>query len=226
VSITWEEAQEEEAYSRMVDEILASHKDDIIDEFLAEHKDDIINDFLSERTKSYYRDHPNLTVSADTAIEEAQNLIDVSPRASLVFSFSAIEITLRDILLKPVAVGMVHDDNTGRLIAEFVIRSNSFTKLLLQILEHYGFDLKQVTRPGSDKKLWVEIEEAKQIRNNILHNGGTVSRCCESISGDCHNAAEETLSGSENVCGGTIGTPPRCPILASPAASGSMPVGR
>ena len=43
--MTWEEAREEEAYSRMVDEILASHKDDIIDEFLSGHKDDIIDDF-------------------------------------------------------------------------------------------------------------------------------------------------------------------------------------
>jgi len=71
---------------------------------------------------------------------------------------------------------MVHDDNTGPITAEFVIRSNSFTKLLLQILEHYGLDLKQVTRRGSDKKLWVEIEEVKQYRNNILHRGDSASQ--------------------------------------------------
>lgn len=176
MSMTWEEAQEEEAYSRMVDEIIASHKDDIIDDFLAENKDDIVNEFLGERMNSYYKDNPNLTVAADTAIAEAQKLIDISPRASLVFSISAIEITLKDILLKPVAVGMVHDDNTAPIIAEFVIRSNSFTKLLLQILENYGLDLKQVIRPGSDKKLWVEIQEMKEVRNVILHNGGTVSK--------------------------------------------------
>ena len=176
MSMTWEEAQEEEAYSRMVDEILASHKDDIIDEFLTKHKDDIIEDFISERMNSYYLNTPNITAAADIAIQEAQKLIDISPRASLVFSVSAIEITLRDILLKPVAVGMVHDDNTGPIMAEFVIRSNSFTKLLLQILEHYGLDLKQVTRRGSDKKLWVEIEEVKQYRNNILHRGDSASQ--------------------------------------------------
>ena len=176
MSMTWEEAQEEEAYSRMIDEILASHKDDIIDEFLAEHKDDIIDEFLSERMTSYYRDNPDLTASADTAIEEAQKLIDISPRASLVFSISAVEITLRDILLKPVAVGMVHDDKTGPLIADFIIRSNSFTKLLLKILEDYGIDLKQFTRTGSDKKLWTEIEETKKLRNDVLHHGGIVSQ--------------------------------------------------
>jgi hypothetical protein len=173
VSMTWEEAQEEEAYSRMVDEIIASHKDDIIDEWLAEHKEHIIEDFISERMNAYYLNTPHLTSSADIAIEEAQKLIDISARASLVFSVSAIEITLRDILLKPVAVGMMHDDNTGPIMAEFVIRSNSFTKLLLQILEHCGLDLKQVTRHGSYKKLWVEIEDVKKYRNKILM--GTLS---------------------------------------------------
>jgi hypothetical protein len=182
--MTWEEAQEEEAYSRMVDEILASHKDDIIDEFLTEHKDDIINEFISERMNSYYLNAPNLTAPADMAIEEAQKLIDISPRASLVFSVSAIEITLRDILLKPVAIGMIHDDDTAPIMAEFIIRSNSFTKLLLQILEQYGLDLKQVRRRGSDKKLWMEIEEVKEHRNNILHRGGTASQEVANLSLD------------------------------------------
>jgi hypothetical protein len=175
MSMTWEEGYEEEAYSRMIDEIIASHGDDIND-FIATHKNEIINEFLLERMNSYYRDHPNLTASADTAIEEAQKLIDISPRASLVFSLSAIEITLRDILLKPVAVGMIHHDEIGPLIADFVIRSNCFTKLLLQILEDYGVDLKQFTRTGSGKKLWAEIEEVKKSRNNILHHGQDVSK--------------------------------------------------
>ena len=108
MSMTWEEAQGEEAYDRMVEEILSSHKDEIIDEFLQSHKDDIINDFISERMTAYYRNHPNLTVPADRAIGEAQRLMEISPTASLVFSRSAVEITLKDVLLKPVAFGMVH----------------------------------------------------------------------------------------------------------------------
>jgi hypothetical protein len=104
VSMTWEEAQAEEAYDHMVEEILSSHKDEIIDKFLESHKDDIIDEFISERMTAYYRHHPNLTVPADTAIGEAQKLIEISPAASLVFSRSAVEITLRDVLLKPTDV--------------------------------------------------------------------------------------------------------------------------
>jgi hypothetical protein len=66
VGMTWEEAQEEEAYAHMVEEILSSHKGEIIDELLESHKDEIIDEFISERMTAYYRHHPNLTVPADT----------------------------------------------------------------------------------------------------------------------------------------------------------------
>jgi hypothetical protein len=188
MSITWEEAQQEEAYAHMVEEILSSHKEEIIDQYLASHKediideDDIIDEFISRRMTAYYRDHSNLTVPADTAIREAQKLIEISPAASIAFSRSAVEITLRDVLLKPVAFGMVHDENNAQLIAELVLGSHNFTKLLFNVLEHYGLDLKQVRRPGSQKQLWKEMEEIKQIRNEILHRGGTASRNAAELS--------------------------------------------
>jgi hypothetical protein len=95
--MTPEDAWQEEASDRMVAEILESHKDDIIDEFVA------------ERMGSYYKDHPNLTAPAKAALEEARNLLYVSPAASLVFSRSAVEITLRRNNIKRCAF------KTGRL---------------------------------------------------------------------------------------------------------------
>jgi len=182
VGMTWEEAQEEEAYDHMVEEILSSHKNEIIDEFLESHREDIIGNFISERMTAYYRHHPNRTVPADTAIGEAQKLMDISPAASLVFSRWAVEITLRDVLLKPVAFGMVHDENNDWLIAELVIGSRNFTRLLFNVLEDYGLDLKQIRRPESNKKLWQEMEEIKETRNKILHSGGTASRDAAELS--------------------------------------------
>ena len=84
--------------------------------------------------------------------------------------------------MKPVAFGMVHDENNGPLIAELVIGSHNFTRLLFNVLEDYGLDLKQVRRPGSHKKLWEEMEDIKQIRNKILHSGGAASRDAAEIS--------------------------------------------
>ncbi len=164
MSITPEEAWQEEAYDRMVEEILESHREDIIDEF------------VSERMASYYRNHPDLTAPVEAAIDEAGDLLEVSPTASLVFSRSAIEITLRDVLLKPVAFGMVHDENAGSLMAELVIGNHHFTRLLFSILEDYGLDLKRITRQDVSKSLWEEMEDIKEIRNRVLHRGDKASK--------------------------------------------------
>lgn len=165
--MTPEDAWQEEAYDRMVAEVLDAHKGDIAD--------DIINEFVSERMGSYYRDHPDLTAPAEAAIEEARNLINVSPTASLVFSRSAVEMTLRDVLLKPIAFGMVHNQTTGPLIAELVVGNRHFTRLLFSILEGYGLDLKHDSRRGSSKNLWAEMEEIKQKRDRIVHCGEKTS---------------------------------------------------
>src|SRR5271157_5038433 len=90
--MTPEDAWQEEAYDRMVAEVLNAHKDDIV------------NESVSERMGSYYRDHPDLTAPAEAATEEARNLVNVSPAASLVFSRSAAEITLS---VRPRIAGVV-----------------------------------------------------------------------------------------------------------------------
>lgn len=163
MSMTPDEAQREEAYGRMIDEILESHRDEIIDEF------------VSERMASYYKNNPNLTAAAESALVEACSLLKSSPTASLVFSRSATEIALRDVLLKPLAYGMVHDEKAGSLLVELAIRNRQFTKLLFSVLENYGVALKSFTREGAPNSIWAEIEEIAETRNRILHRGEKAS---------------------------------------------------
>ncbi len=163
MSMTPDEAWHEEAYDRMVDEILESHRDEIIDEF------------VFGRMVSYYQNNPNLTAAAESALVEACSLLKSSPTASLVFSRSATEIALRDVLLKPVAYGMVHDEIAGSLLVDLAIRNQQFTKLLFSVLEYYGVDLKSFTREGASNNIWAEIEEVAKTRNRILHRGEKAS---------------------------------------------------
>lgn len=164
MSMTAEEAWQEEAYDQMVREILASHREDIIDEF------------VSERMASYYRNHPDLTSATEAALDEARSLLTINPTASLVFSRSATEIVLRDVLLKPIASGMVHDEHAGSLLVELALRNNQFIQLLLTVLEDYGINLRKVVRDGSTNNLWAEIQEIAGIRNRILHRGEKASK--------------------------------------------------
>ena len=161
MSMTPEDAWREEAYDQMVKDILESHREEIIDEFVA------------ERMASYYRSNPDLSTAAESALAEARSLLSSSPTASLVFSRSATEIALRDVLLKPIAHGMVHDEHGGALMVELAIRNQQFTKLLFGVLEEYGIDLKSLSRKGASESLWAEIQEIANTRNQILHHGGT-----------------------------------------------------
>lgn len=163
MSMTPDEAWQEEAYGHMVQEILHDHRDEIIDEF------------VSERMASYYKVHPDLHAAAVATLEEARRLKNVSHSACLVFARAATEIALRDAILKPVVFGMVHEENTGSLIAELVVGNQQFTKLLFAVLEDYGLDIKNKKRRGSSKTLWDEMEGIQKLRNRVLHRGETVS---------------------------------------------------
>ena len=158
------EAEQDEAYERMVEEILEENKDEIIDKFVA------------ARMESYYLNHPDLDDPAKSALQEARDLLDSSPTASLVFSRSATEIALRDVLLRPVVYGMVHDESAANVISELVLGNRKFTALLFSILETHGVDLKNTNRPKSADNLWKEIEEVKELRNRILHYGEKATR--------------------------------------------------
>lgn len=161
MSMTPEDARFEEGYDQLVKEILESHREEIIDEF------------VSKRMASYYRNNPDLSAAAESALAEARSLLSGNPTASLVFSRSATEIALRDVLLKPIAHGMVHDEHGGALMVEIAIRNQPFTKLLFGVLEKYGINLKSLSREGASNNLWAEIQEIANTRNQILHHGGT-----------------------------------------------------
>lgn len=163
MGMTLEDAWQEEAYDRIVDEVLETHRDEIIDEF------------RSERMASYYHEHPDLLKMARSCLNEARGLKDTSASACLVFSQSAIEIALRDAILKPVVFGMVHEENTAALIAELVTGNQQFTKLLFSVLENYNLNLKAEWREGSSKFLWQEMSEIKKLRNQLVHRGEMVS---------------------------------------------------
>ena len=163
MSMTLEDAWREEAYEQMADEILESFRNDIIDEF------------VSERTAQYYRDNPDLAEAAESSLTEAKSLLRTNATASLVFSRSATEIALRDVILKPIAHGMVHDENSGPLIVELAIGNQQFAKLLFRVLEGCGLNLKSFRREGVSDNLWNEIKEISAIRNRILHRGERAS---------------------------------------------------
>jgi hypothetical protein len=163
MSITEAEAWEEEAYERMVEDILQDRRDEIIDEFVC------------ERTASYYREHRGLLNPAVAALDEARKLKGVSPSACLVFAHATIEIALRDAMLKPMFFGIVHDDNIGILVADMAVKNTQFRKVLFEIMKDYRTDLREIKRNNSSASIWKEMAHIREMRNKVLHRGEMAS---------------------------------------------------
>lgn len=139
-----------------------------------------VNEFTAGRLTSFYITHPDLAASARRALREARRLISEHPSAALVFAATAVELSSKTVLLRPVVYGLVHQESVASLITELATSHTCFDKfrdLLFQLLaEHAAVDLRTFRREGASKTLWAEVSEVQSIRNAVLHRGREVSR--------------------------------------------------
>jgi hypothetical protein len=92
-----------ELYQEFAQDVL-SGKDDLYGE--------IIDQFTTERLQSFYLENPNVAERALNALQEARALKILHPSAALVFAAIAIDVGLKDTLLKPILRGVVSIDST------------------------------------------------------------------------------------------------------------------
>ena len=163
MSIDPYEAEQEEWYSRLAEELYA------------EHKERAIGDFITERLRSYYLANPDVTVPALRMYEEGTQLEKTSTIAAVVFFVSATELALKFALLKPVVFGLVHNEPLAGVVAEITVRKVGIDQLhglLLRILEEYGgIDVNTFHMDGHTKTLWDEMRKVQGVRNAIVHRG-------------------------------------------------------
>jgi hypothetical protein len=147
--------------------------DEYMSQLYEEHKAEAIEEFTAERLQSYYTDNRLLAKPAFCMFSEAQTLIDVNPTAGFVFAAIAMEVGLKEILLKPIVFGLVHVASFASLVTNLVMSHHSMDRykdLLLQILrDHGGVDLQIYRRSSSVKTIWEEIKNVQTKRNHILH---------------------------------------------------------
>jgi hypothetical protein len=167
MSMDWNEAQQEEAYSEFVNSLAL--------ELYEEHKEQAIEEFVSERLASYYRAHVGLAKDAIFFLKKAQLLQESEPTASLIFSSTATEVLLKSVLLKPIVYGLVHTESLAELIATGLTKQTGidrFKELVFGILDHHiAFDhgITSYCREGSNVPLWKERERIQKFRNKVLH---------------------------------------------------------
>ena len=158
MSMDWEEARREAAYDEMVDEILRDHKVDIIERF------------QEDRLASFFRSNPQIAAPAEQFQRQAEQLVGTSNSAALVLAFAAAEFFIKNVFLKPVVSGLIHNENVDDLVASIVVRSGGFQRLLFEILATYGADIRQIPladAPG--RTLEDEFNRLRPIRDKVVH---------------------------------------------------------
>jgi len=181
MSMSWDEYRYEEAMEALY----------------AEHKEQAIEEFKDERLQAYYKDRPNVCEAPHRSLALARQLILQSPTASFIFAAVAVEVGIKEAILKPVVYGLVNSDFLAELIAGMVMSVKELHKLedlLFKILNEYGgIDIKKYRRSGSSRTLWNEITDKKKgirrKRNRIMHYAEEVTQ----------RDAEEALSIASSV---------------------------
>ncbi len=150
-----------------------------MDELYEKHRVEAIEEFTTERLSSYYSENRLLAKPAFEALSEARKLNKANPTAGLIFAAIAMEVGLKETLLKPIVYGLVHAELVASLIADLIVSHRGMDRyrtLLLRVLqEHGGVDLNTFKRSGSSKTLWEEIKEIQKIRNKIMHRAEKAS---------------------------------------------------
>ena len=147
---------------------------------------DAINDFTSERLQSYYLAHTDVARPAHDSLVTAEALLGAHPNAALVFGTTAIELAVKNVLLKPIVFGLVHTEAVANFIAELTVQHNGmdrFRGLLSAILKSFGgVDLQTFRRTGSTMALNEEIERIQKARNAVIHRGESPDKAMAELS--------------------------------------------
>lgn len=153
--------------------------EEYMDQLYEEHKGQAIQEFIDERLQSYYEDHRLLAGPAFGALEEAKKLIKTYATAAFLSSTIALEVGLRETLVKPIVFGLVHTLSVASLITDMVLSrpdQKKYRDLLLHLLrEHGDVDLYCHKRADSHRPIWDEIMEVKKKRDMIVHQAQTAT---------------------------------------------------
>ncbi len=175
MSMTWQDAEYEAGMEALY----------------AEFKPQAIEEFKDDRLQSYYVAHPNVAEAPQRSLTLARQLSSQYPTPAFIFAAIAIEVSLKEAIIKPVVYGLIHSESIAELITKSVIENkgmDKFSRLLFGILSEYGgIDLAQYKRSGASRPLWEEINAEKngilKMRNFIMHRADIVGEeeSCKAI---------------------------------------------
>lgn len=167
----WESRMDDTAYDAMYE---TEAQEKIEEHYYDYWYSDIIEEFKDETLSSFFEKNEDMLKISYTAQTEAKKLIAISPSATILFTFTAIETAIKHILLKPMIYGMTHNENVAELIVgKFLKQSNvnSYIDLAFTLVKKVTeLELKDA-KTIDGKSIQQEIVNLATKRNKIIHSG-------------------------------------------------------
>lgn len=174
-----------------------AQQEDYMEQLYEEHKELAIQEFIDERLQFYYGEHRLLAKPAFDALAEAKILINHHSTAAFLLSAIAVEVGLKEMLVKPIVFSLVHTASVASLITYMVLSrpdQKKYRDLLLHLLRNHGdVDLLSYKRQGSSRPIWDEIIEVKKKRDLIVHRAKTASNTEAEIAFNVASTVIDTL---------------------------------
>lgn len=167
MSYDYHDAAMDDMYDRLSDELYPAHKQQAIAEF------------TRARLRSYYLTHMDVLLPAGKTYKRAQILLDGGhAEASLVFSIVAVELFLKECLLRPVISGLIHSDAIADLVVDAALAqtgSKRYEQLLSGLFrELTGQELTAIQRAGAQHPVLKECSTRQVRRNVVVHRGESI----------------------------------------------------
>lgn len=144
------------------------------------HRERIVEEFKAELLNEYYRSHHDLPLRSLGLLFEAKTLVSISPRAALGLACASLELTVKNLILRPLLHGVVHQGSVADLLADLTIARSAIDRLrglLADVLSAFAnIDLAKYARTGSARPLWEEMRIIQDRRNAALHRGDPIAQ--------------------------------------------------
>jgi hypothetical protein len=149
------------------------------EEYELEIENRAIEEFQSGRLQSFYKANKDLALKPINMRKEAVLVLEKSPSAAMVLAVASIEVGFKAIIVRPIISGLVHEESLASLVTDVFVKGakeDGALAIVYQVLKKYAsIDLRAITLANHGKSYWMELSEARKLRNAVLHKAETCS---------------------------------------------------
>jgi hypothetical protein len=120
-----------------------------------ENYEQAIYEFTAESLTSYYDKNPSIAEHTYKFFKKAEVLFPDHPEATFILAASAIEVGIKNIFVKPIVHGLIHNEYMAEYVTNVINyqKADPLRDLLFEILKQYGgINFKKYQRKGAKKR--------------------------------------------------------------------------